>query len=117
MLWRQVGVTGYMLGAMDDDMLKDMVYDPTITGRHTWRMNTGITKNDLGWGSANFHKMGRAKIALIGQFLQLDVVVIISDIDTAWIQSPLEYFKRFPEVRIMHVLLGLMIERLDAWRP
>ena len=48
----QVGVTGYLVGAMDDDMLKSLV----TLGINTWRMNTGITKNDLGWGSANFHK-------------------------------------------------------------
>lgn len=44
-----------MVGAMDDDMLKELV-DLDIPA---WRMNTGITKKDLGWGSTNFHLMGR----------------------------------------------------------
>lgn len=51
----QSGVSGYMVGAMDDDMLRELV----ALDIHTWRMNTGITKRDLGWGSQNFHLMGR----------------------------------------------------------
>jgi hypothetical protein len=43
----------------------------------------------------------RVKISLIKQFLLLDVVVLISDIDTAWIQNPIPYFKRFPEAHIL----------------
>ncbi len=44
-----------MVGAMDDEMLRDLVAHDF----HCWRMNTGITKHDLGWGSQNFHLMGR----------------------------------------------------------
>lgn len=44
-----------MVGAMDDDMLRDLVQ----LDFNCWRMNTGITKRDLGWGSQNFHLMGR----------------------------------------------------------
>ena len=43
----------------------------------------------------------RVKISLIKQFLELDVVVLISDIDTAWVQNPLPYFSRFPEAQIL----------------
>ena len=64
-------------------------------------MNTGITKDDLGWGSPNFHKMGRAKISLIKQFLELDVIMVISDIDTAWLKNPLPYFGRYSEADIL----------------
>lgn len=58
---KRANITGYAVGAMDDDMLKALVQ----RGINTWRMNTGITKNDLGWGSPNFHKMGRC--ACIGR--------------------------------------------------
>ena len=52
-------------------------------------------------GSENFHKMGRVKISLIKDFLLLGVSVVISDIDTAWIQNPLPYFNRFPQAHIL----------------
>ena len=59
----QAKMTGYMVGAMDDTMLR------ALSGAKisTWRMNTGIHEGDLGWGSPNFHAMGRFKIALINQ--------------------------------------------------
>ena len=131
---KKAGVTGYMVGAMDDEILESLAK----LDINTWRMNSGITKTDLGWGSQNFHKMGRCdyegppfpagvrhaaempaifgtqlipsphsihiprvKISLIKQFLELDVVVLISDIDTAWVQNPLPYFSRFPEAQIL----------------
>ena len=82
---------------MDDEMLRSLV-DMNV---NTWRMNSNITKGDLGWGSHNFHRMGRAKIALIKQFLDLGVAVVISDIDTAWLKNPLPYFARFPTADIL----------------
>lgn len=51
----QIGLKGYLVGAMDDEMLQTLVK----LDINTWRMNTGITKKDLGWGSQNFHEMGR----------------------------------------------------------
>ncbi|PNW80858.1 hypothetical protein CHLRE_07g332500v5 [Chlamydomonas reinhardtii] len=91
------GVKGYMVGAMDDDMLKELV-DLDIPA---WRMNTGITKKDLGWGSTNFHLMGRFKIKLIRDVLALEVSVVVSDIDTAWVKNPIPYFHRYPEADIL----------------
>lgn len=82
---------------MDDEMLRSLV-DMNV---NTWCMNSNITKGDLGWGSHNFHRMGRAKIALIKQFLDLGVAVVISDIDTAWLKNPLPYFARFPTADIL----------------
>eukprot|EP00798_Chlamydomonas_sp_ICE-L_P029963 gene29963-18030_t len=85
-------------------------------------MDKGIHKGDLGWGSPNFHKMGRFKIALIKQFserdvtmlisdisfktavsnfLELDVTMIISDIDTTWLRDPIPYFQRYPEADVL----------------
>ena len=45
--------------------------------------------------------MGRVKISLIKDFLLLGISVVISDIDTAWIQNPLPYFNRFPQAHIL----------------
>ncbi|KAG2496814.1 hypothetical protein HYH03_005220 [Edaphochlamys debaryana] len=94
---RKSGVRGFMVGAMDDDMLKDLV----LLDIPCWRMNTGITKRDLGWGSQNFHLMGRFKIKLIRDVLNLDVSVVVSDIDTAWLKNPIPYFHRYPEADIL----------------
>ncbi|MEW5317003.1 MAG: hypothetical protein WDW38_008337 [Sanguina aurantia] len=96
---KKSGINGYLVGAMDDDMLRDLVTHNV----HTWRMNTGMTKGDLGWGSKNFHEMGRFKIKLIKQFLDLDatLTVVISDIDTAWVQNPMPYFDRYPTADIL----------------
>ena len=45
------------VGAMDDTLLEKLA----LGGINTFSMNSGLTKDDLGWGSANFHKMvGRA---------------------------------------------------------
>jgi len=82
---------------MDDEILESLAKHDI----NTWRMNSGIVKGDLGWGSNNFHKMGRVKISLIKQFLEIGVDVLISDIDTAWLQNPLPYFSRYPEAQIL----------------
>ncbi len=58
----QAGVTGYIVGAMDDDILQELAK----LDINTWRMNSGIVKHDLGWGSDNFHKMGRS-VSLLDQ--------------------------------------------------
>lgn len=59
----QAGIHAFMIGAMDEDMLAALVTNPKVTGKHAWYMNAGITKNDLGWGSQNFHRMGRCGAA------------------------------------------------------
>ncbi len=51
---------------MDEDLLKNLVEDNI----NTWWMATEIHKGDLGWGSPNFHKMGRAKVKLIQDFVR-----------------------------------------------
>lgn len=45
----------------------------------------------------------RFKIKLIKQFLDLDstLTVVISDIDTAWVQNPMPYFDRYPTADIL----------------
>ena len=52
----------------------------------------------LGWGTANFHKMGRDKIRLIRDFTKSGVDVLISDIDVAWMRDPTPFFLRYPQV-------------------
>jgi hypothetical protein len=44
---------------------------------------------------------GRKKIKLVQLFTEMNVTVIISDVDTVWLRSPFEYFKRYPEADIL----------------
>lgn len=68
---RHVGVSGFIVGAMDEAILKELVAD----GINTFSMNSGLVTSDFGWGSPQFAKMGRFKIKLIGMFLELGVQV------------------------------------------
>jgi len=113
---RRVGITGYLVGAMDDDMLRALVR----LDINTWRMNTGITKADLGWGSQNFHKMGRSKIALIQQFMSFEgITLVISDIDTVWMRNPLPFFSRYAQADILtssdELHPSVSKEELERW--
>ncbi|KIZ02110.1 hypothetical protein MNEG_5845 [Monoraphidium neglectum] len=94
---QQVGIKGYMVGAMDEAILI------TLAKRKipTFSMAAGLTTGDFGWGSKTFAKMGRKKINLIAQFLELGVNVVISDVDVLWLRNPLPFFQRFPGADIL----------------
>eukprot|EP00798_Chlamydomonas_sp_ICE-L_P016115 gene16115-22259_t len=94
---KKTGLKGLVVGAMDVHMLQYLV----SSNIPTWWMDTGIQKGDLGWGSPDFHKMGRFKIQLIKEFLAYNVSVIISDIDTVWLRNPIPYFDRFPTADVL----------------
>ena len=64
---QRVNVTNYMVGAMDDDLLHRLIAERVPT----WAMQSGLTVNDFGWGTATFHKMGRSKIELIYKFVSM----------------------------------------------
>ena len=50
-------MTAYLVGAMDDRLLQKLAE----AGINTFSMNSGLTENDFGWGSENFHKMVSVK--------------------------------------------------------
>ncbi|KAK2076685.1 hypothetical protein QBZ16_005445 [Prototheca wickerhamii] len=91
------GCQNYIVGAMDSELLA------WLEERHipAFSMNSGLTTDDFGWGSANFHKMGREKIHLMDAFVSLGVSVIVSDVDVAWMRDPLEYMNRYPEAEVL----------------
>ena len=72
---------------MDDELLLEL----TKAGIPAFSMSSGLTTKDFGWGSAQFHKMGREKISLIRTFVHWRQDVIISDVDTVWMKNPVEY--------------------------
>mmetsp|Transcript_24594 Transcript_24594/g.84113 ORF Transcript_24594/g.84113 Transcript_24594/m.84113 type:complete len:693 (+) Transcript_24594:292-2370(+) len=94
---RDIGVDNYLVGAMDDELLEKLVAD----GVPTFAMKSGLTTKDFGWGTANFHVMGRKKIDLIKTFTAMGFDVLVSDIDTAWMRDPREYMNRYPEADIL----------------
>ncbi|GFR44270.1 hypothetical protein Agub_g5475 [Astrephomene gubernaculifera] len=94
---QQVGITGYIVGAMDDHLLREMIK----LQYNCFSMKSGLTLGDFGWGSPTFAKMGREKIRLISIFLNLDVNVVIADVDVLWLRNPLPYFDRYPEADIL----------------
>jgi hypothetical protein len=65
------GVTGYTVGAMDDQILEEL----DRRGINTFSMKSGLTLGDFGWGSKTFAKMGRQKIRLVELFLELGAQV------------------------------------------
>ena len=78
---RALGVSNFIVGAMDDKMLAAL----RERGVPTFAMNlNSLTTGDFGWGSSTFHKMGRQKIALISKFTELGVDILLTDVDTAY---------------------------------
>ena len=97
-----VGVTNYLIGAMDEEMYEKL----RKIGVPCWLMGSkGIDKDavkrDFGWGSKNFHKMGRDKIRLIHDFTKTGTDVLISDIDVSWLRDPIPFFRRYPKADIL----------------
>ncbi|GLI67694.1 hypothetical protein VaNZ11_011960 [Volvox africanus] len=110
-----VGVTGYIVGAMDDHLLREMI----ALKYNCFSMKSGLTLGDFGWGSPTFAKMGREKIRLISIFLNLDVSVVIADVDVLWLRNPLPYFDRYPEADILtssdSTFATVPDEQLERW--
>ncbi|KAL0034633.1 hypothetical protein WJX77_000275 [Trebouxia sp. C0004] len=62
---------------------------------------SGLSIEDFGWGSKQFHKMGREKIGLVLTFTNMGFHVVVSDVDTVWLQNPLPYLANYPEADIL----------------
>lgn len=77
-------------GAMDEPLLIALV----SAGIPAFSMSAGLSLDDFGWGSPQFHKMGRVKISLIQTFTQWGQDVLISDVDTVWLKNPVEYMAK-----------------------
>lgn len=120
-----VGVTNYLIGAMDEDMYEKL----RKIGVPCWLMGSkaidkDAVKKDFGWGSKNFHKMGRDKIRLIHDFTKTGTDVLISDIDVSWLRDPIPFFRRYPKADILvssdnlrnstHSNAGLVAKQVDG---
>jgi len=94
----QLNITAYMVGAMDDDLLKALVERGE---QNTFAMQSDLDKKDLGWGSSQFHKMGRLKIHLVMTINSMGFDIIVSDIDASWLKDPFPYIARYPDADIL----------------
>ena len=79
---QDLGVENYVVGAMDDDCLRALIE----SGTNVFSMSHSFPGQDFGWGSKLFYKMARAKIRLIRQLLEMNMNVMVSDVDTVWLQ-------------------------------
>lgn len=79
---RKCGVSNFMVGSMDNELLEKLIEDEVPT----FAMQSGMTTQDFGWGTANFHLMGRKKIELIYLFTEMGFDILVSDVDTVWMQ-------------------------------
>ena len=71
---RKCGVSNFMVGAMDNELLAQLI-DVEVP---TFAMQSGMITTDFGWGTPNFHKMGRKKIELIYLFTQMGFDILVS---------------------------------------
>ncbi|KAL4515871.1 hypothetical protein Ndes2526B_g00587 [Nannochloris sp. 'desiccata'] len=94
---KETGCNTFLVGAMDDELLKHL-QDAEVP---TFSMSSGLTLGDFGWGSSTFNKMGREKISLIQTFTKWGVEVIISDVDTVWLQNPIPYMAKYSEADVL----------------
>ncbi|KAK9813171.1 hypothetical protein WJX72_010080 [[Myrmecia] bisecta] len=109
------GVSAYLVGAMDDQLLELLVEK----GVHAFGMQSGLSLDDFGWGSKTFHKMGREKIRLIHTFNKMGFDILVSDVDTVWLQDPLPYVARASEADILtssdHLANTVDDDSLEQW--
>lgn len=82
---------------MDDDLLQ-ILLEASIPA---FAMSSGLTLGDFGWGSSTFNKMGREKISLIQTFTKWGIDVIVSDVDTVWLQNPIDYMQQYPKADVL----------------
>ena len=94
---RKCGLSNFMVGAMDNELLEKLIEDEVPT----FAMQSGMTTQDFGWGTANFHKMGRKKIELIHLFTKMGFDILVSDVDTVWMKNPMPYMAKFPKADIL----------------
>ena len=94
---RKCDVSNFLVGSMDNELLEKLIADEVPT----FAMQSGMTTQDFGWGTQNFHKMGRKKIELIYLFTKMGFDILVSDVDTVWMKNPMPYMARYPSADIL----------------
>eukprot|EP00803_Ostreobium_quekettii_P009210 evm.model.scf_772EXC.7 EVM.evm.TU.scf_772EXC.7 scf_772EXC:53561-60533(-) len=110
-----LGVSSIAVGAMDGDALRELQH----SGINAFSMDSHMTTGNFGWGTQNFHLMGRKKTALELALVDMGLQVIITDVDTVWLRDPIEYFRKFPQADVLvssdHLANTVADEGLELW--
>ncbi|KAL3140615.1 hypothetical protein ABBQ32_005185 [Trebouxia sp. C0010 RCD-2024] len=103
-------ISAYLVGAMDNELLQALLQ----RNISCFGMESGLSIGDFGWGSQEFHKMGREKIGLVLAFTEMGFDVVVSDVDTVWLQDPGPFLAHYPEADILVSSDSLHATTLDG---
>ncbi|CDP12730.1 unnamed protein product [Coffea canephora] len=111
-----LGVENLLVGALDTKLLEALYWK----GIPVFDMGSKMSIDDFGWGSENFHKMGREKAILIDTILAFGFELLMCDVDAIWLKNPLPYLARFPEADILtstdQLVPTVVDDRLEIWK-
>ncbi|KFM24815.1 hypothetical protein F751_1694 [Auxenochlorella protothecoides] len=93
----KTGCTAYIMGAMDEETLKELVK----LNIPTFYMASNLTTNDFGRFTKDFLDMGRKKAAMVESFLALGFDTLVSDVDAVWLRNPFPFFKKFKDADML----------------
>ncbi|KAL6771842.1 hypothetical protein ACKKBG_A28015 [Auxenochlorella protothecoides x Auxenochlorella symbiontica] len=94
---RKTGCTSYIVGAMDEKILKELVK----LNIPTFYMASNLTTNDFGRFTKEFIEMGRKKAAMVQSFLDLGFSTLVSDVDAVWLRNPFPFFRKFTDADML----------------
>ena len=93
---RRLGLSNYLVGAMDSEALRKLVAREIPA----FDMESGLTTADYGWGTKNFRQLGLRKTELIINLLRAGADPILTDADALITRDPTPFIARLlPEVR------------------
>ena len=123
---RGAGIGNFLVGCLDDELIR-VLEERAGAGAHLFRVpesasfpsssfssssssssrndqysSSKSSKEDIGWGSAGFHALGRAKVSLARLLVERHGAdVLVSDVDAVWLRDPFPYLRRFPEADVL----------------
>ncbi|MQL70831.1 hypothetical protein Taro_003114 [Colocasia esculenta] len=110
-----INVTNLLVGAMDTKLLEALYWK----GVPVYDMGSNMRTIDVGWGSLEFHKMGREKVFLLNALLPFGYELLVCDTDMVWLKNPLPYIARFPEADILtssdQLIPTVTDDSLETW--
>lgn len=71
-----------LTGAMDEKLMEALYWK----GIPVFDMGSNMKTHDVGWGSHEFHKMGREKVFLINSILPFGYELLMCDTDMVWLK-------------------------------
>ncbi|KAK9856777.1 hypothetical protein WJX84_001335 [Apatococcus fuscideae] len=92
-----LNVTSFVVGALDSDMLWEMV----DRGIPTFSLEAGLDKGDWGWGGQAFIAAGRSRQKIMEIICSLGFSVLMSDVDLVWLRDPLPYMAQWPAADLL----------------